>query len=124
MICDADLSDKVVLEYEEILGHTFHCIDCTYRKLADRRCYFKSDKVFQFNAMKTHMLNNLANAFISQSVKACKRAFLHTKQTIPHKKLELVMGDECKLKGYPPFYPANMKQQKEYVLKFDRIRRM
>ena len=48
MICDADLKDEVVQEYEEILGHTVYCIDYTYRKLADRICYFRSDKASQF----------------------------------------------------------------------------
>ena len=115
-ICDADINDDVIAEYEEISGHQIYCIDYTYRKLSDRICYIRTDEARQFMTMKTHMLNDLAIAYTSQSVKACKRAFLHAKETIPHKKLVLVMGDECELIGYPPIYPANTKQRKEYVL--------
>lgn len=115
-ICDADLNDEVIMEYEEISGKTFYCIDYTYRKLSDRSCYIRTDEELHLSAMHTDMMKGFPIAYTSQSVKACKRAFLYAKETIPHKKLVLIMGDECELIGYPPTYPANMKQRKEYVL--------
>ena len=66
--------------------------------------------------MHTDIMKGFPTAYTSQSVKACKHAFLYAKEMIPHKKLVLIMGDECELIGYPPTYPANMKQRKEYVL--------
>ena len=85
-ICDADLNDEVVQEYEEISGHDFYCVDYTHRKLAGRKCTFRTHEPTQFEAMRGDMLQNNAISYIAQSVKSCKRAFEHAKNTIPHKK--------------------------------------
>ena len=115
-LCDADLNDEVVHEYEEISERNFYCIDYSHRKLEGRVCKFRTFKLAQFSAMERDLLNNPAIVYTSQSVKACRRAFKHAKNTIPNKKLVLIMGNICEIVGYDELYPANANERKEYML--------
>ena len=116
-LCDADLNDEVIHEYEEVSGNSFFCIDYTYRKLADRTFKFGTCESLQYNAMRTDMLNGHAISYTSQSVKYCKKAFEYAKTVIPNKKLVLITGSYCELIGYDAVYPANNSERKDYVLK-------